>query len=137
MLIKSNGLFNNGNIEIDISEDWNFSDLEYNIANLVVWDWNDTIDKLDIFKNKKIATYEDSIVVNYYVEFDRDKNYWFVASFYCDDDIDNETKALLEKIQYEVKIEINTDKEKQYFDDLVFKALQVLGVNKFEEVWEE
>lgn len=142
MEIKSNGYFKTRDFDIDTNEDIDIYDLDDNgdiVANLMVWGYDKLINNLKIFPKKLTDNEEESLIYNCYIEFTQNGKYWFTISFY---DYDEEwlDKSILEKVReinQEIRIEINTEEEKEIFKNKVNKALEILGIDDIKEIFEE
>lgn len=142
MEIKSNGYFKTRDFDIDTNEDIDIYDLDDNgdiVANLMVWGYDELINDLKIFPKKLTDNEEESLIYNCYVGFTENGKYWFTISFY---DYDEEwlDKSILEKVReinQEIRIEINTEEEKEIFKNKVNEALEILGIDDIKEIFEE
>lgn len=142
MEIKSNGFFKTRDFEVDINEDIDIYDLEENgevIANLMVWGYDKLINDLKILPKKITENETENLLYNCYIEFTNNGKYWFTISFYNFDEewLDKDILNKIREINQEIKIEIDTEDEKNIFKDKVNKALIELGYENINEVFEE
>lgn len=138
MEIRSNRFFLTRDFDIDINEDIDFSDID-EMANLMVWGYDELINELDIFCRRIEENDSDNLFYNCYVEFSKNEEFYFIISFYDFDEkwLDKAIVDKIREIEQEIRIKINTEEEIQIFKNKVIMAVNQLGFKNIKEVFEE